>query len=96
MVWPQVLAFPLASWDFWSISGVLSGSAKVPKTHLGGSTPQPARPLVCPPLLSLPQALVSFFHAEGQGLPLESLRDGSYKVRPRPSGDHHIQPTAPQ
>ncbi|XP_023045032.1 BAI1-associated protein 3 isoform X2 [Piliocolobus tephrosceles] len=25
------------------------------------------------------EALVSFFHAEGQGLPLESLRDGSYK-----------------
>ncbi|XP_053413266.1 BAI1-associated protein 3 isoform X2 [Nycticebus coucang] len=25
------------------------------------------------------QALVSFFHAEGQGLALESLRDGSYK-----------------
>lgn len=25
------------------------------------------------------QALVSFFHAEGQGLPLENLRDGSYK-----------------
>ncbi|XP_012661228.1 BAI1-associated protein 3 isoform X1 [Otolemur garnettii] len=25
------------------------------------------------------QALVSFFHAEGQGLTLESLRDGSYK-----------------
>jgi hypothetical protein len=37
-------------------------------------------------LLSLLQALVSFFHAEGQGLPLESLRDGSYKVRPRPLG----------
>lgn len=28
------------------------------------------------------EALVNFFHAEGQGLPLESLRDGSYKVRP--------------
>lgn len=27
------------------------------------------------------EALVNFFHAEGQGLPLESLRDGSYKVR---------------
>ncbi|XP_055991196.1 BAI1-associated protein 3 [Sorex fumeus] len=26
------------------------------------------------------EALVSFFHAEGQGLPLESLRDGSYKT----------------
>ncbi|XP_037671365.1 BAI1-associated protein 3 isoform X2 [Choloepus didactylus] len=25
------------------------------------------------------EALVNFFHAEGQGLPLESLRDGSYK-----------------
>ncbi|XP_062036555.1 BAI1-associated protein 3 isoform X2 [Lepus europaeus] len=25
------------------------------------------------------EALVGFFHAEGQGLPLESLRDGSYK-----------------
>uniref|UniRef100_A0ABI7WCC7 BAI1 associated protein 3 n=1 Tax=Felis catus TaxID=9685 RepID=A0ABI7WCC7_FELCA len=25
------------------------------------------------------EALVSFFHAEGQGLPLESLKDGSYK-----------------
>ncbi|XP_011822318.1 PREDICTED: BAI1-associated protein 3 isoform X1 [Mandrillus leucophaeus] len=25
------------------------------------------------------EALVTFFHAEGQGLPLESLRDGSYK-----------------
>lgn len=25
------------------------------------------------------EALVSFFHAEGQGLPLENLRDGSYK-----------------
>lgn len=25
---------------------------------------------------------MNFFHAEGQGLPLESLRDGSYKVRP--------------
>ena len=31
--------------------------------------------------LASPQALVNFFHAEGQGLPLESLRDGSYKVR---------------
>eukprot|EP00070_Physeter_catodon_P046915 XP_028353809.1 putative E3 ubiquitin-protein ligase UNKL [Physeter catodon] len=27
------------------------------------------------------EALVNFFHAEGQGLPLESLRDGSYKVK---------------
>ncbi|KAI4531444.1 hypothetical protein MG293_017958 [Ovis ammon polii] len=41
-------------------------------------------PLPLPPgtswqLLITAQALVNFFHAEGQGLPLESLRDGSYK-----------------
>ncbi|XP_006146426.1 BAI1-associated protein 3 [Tupaia chinensis] len=38
-----------------------------------GLQPPPAR------CLFLSQALVSFFHAEGQGLSMESLRDGSYK-----------------
>lgn len=102
-IWPQAPTFSHASWgflmcpwcDWWLCLGLPKSQCHAnSRLHLSQSTV----PSTYHNLTSFPscpaQALVTFFHADGQGLPMENLRDGSYKVRPNLGPLLHTSPGA--